>query len=194
MPAKKPVKKVVHKKPTHKATTHKADKVSNFEKKVDKIMTKLEKKLTFVKKVMDLDFIKKVLNSKIVEDSNKWVKENLESTAKIIWRVIVVFWAIGILTTLWTMGVLIAYFGGGFILLLLLNLAYILIGMLMWFGLIKMKKRVPFFLTFVVLVDLAYFIVLLLFWWFGAIPSPRTIIFYIIFLIYILKNKALFTK
>ncbi len=167
---------------------------SIVDKKVDKIMTNLQKKLTFVTKFMEFDFIKSILSSKIIEDSNKWVKENLETISKIIGRVVVVFWAIGVLTTLWTMWVLIAYFGGGFIVLLLLNLIYILIGMLLWFGLIKMKKRVPFFITLVVLVDLAYIIIIWSLSWFGNIPSPRTVIFYIIFAIFVIKNKNLFNK
>jgi len=54
-------------------------------------MTNLQKKLTFVTKFMEFDFIKSILSSKIIEDSNKWVKENLETISKIIGRVVVVF-------------------------------------------------------------------------------------------------------
>jgi hypothetical protein len=105
-----------------------------------------------------------------------------------------VFGWIGVLMTLWTIWVLLSYFGGGFFVLLLLNLVYILIGMILGFGLINMKKRVPFFVTFTILIDLAYFIIASIVWGFAAVTSPRTILFYIIFMIYILKNKALFIK
>jgi len=107
MPAKKPVKKTSAKKPTaaKKTTTKKttvkktsakkpvakkistpntSKKVSNFEKKLDKIMAILQKKLTFVTKFMELNFIKSILSSKIIEDTNNWVKENLETISKII--------------------------------------------------------------------------------------------------------------
>jgi hypothetical protein len=95
---------------------------------------------------------------------------------------------------LWTIWGFSAYFGWSFFVLLLLNLAYILIGMILGFGLINMKKRVPFFVTFTVLIDIVYFILAAMVWGFAAISSPRTILFYILFMIYILKNKALFTK
>lgn len=80
-------KKAVAKKPT----VHTSTKVSAFEKKLDKLMVTLEKKLTFVKKVMELDFIKTILSSKIIEDSNKWVKQNIEQISQIVGWVIVVF-------------------------------------------------------------------------------------------------------
>jgi hypothetical protein len=188
---------------TTKKTSHKSNKdsntkvvkkVSNFEKKIDKIMVNLQKKLTFVSKFMELDFIKKFLSSKIIEDSNKSVKKNIESISNVIWRIIVVFWILWVLTTLWTMWISMAYFWGSFVILLLLNLVYILIWILLGFGLIKMKSRVPFFITFVVLVDLAYIIIIWSLSWFGNIPSPRTVIFYIIFAIFVIKNKNLFNK
>ena len=185
-----PVKKTA----TKKTTATKATKTTGFEKKLDNLMVILQKKLTFVKQIMELDFIKTILSSKIVEDTNKWVKTNLEQISKIIGWVVLVFGGLGVLMTLWTIGVLLSYFGGWFLILLLLNLAYILIGMILWFGLINMKKRVPFFVTFTILVDLAYFIVAGIVWGFAAISSPRTILFYLVFMIYVLKNKALFTK
>lgn len=183
-------KKAVAKKPT----VHTSAKVSTFEKKLDKLMVTLQKKLTFVKKVMELDFIKTILSSKIIEDSNKWVKQNIEQISQIVWWVIVVFGWIWVLMTLGTIWVLLSYFGWSFIILLLLNLAYILIGIVMWFGLIKMKKRVPFFVTLTILIDIVYLIVVGIIWGFTAISSPRTIIFYVVFMIYVLKNKSLFSK
>ncbi len=189
------VKKTAHKKTTHKKTSaHTSTKTSNFEKNLDNLMVILQKKLTFVKQVMELDIIKKVLSSKIIEDTNKWVKTNLESTSKIIGWVVIVFGWLWVLMTLWTIWLLLSYFGWSFLILLLLNLAYILIGMVMWFGLIKMKKRIPFFVTLTILIDIAYLIVAWVVWGFAAVTSPRTIIFYAVFMIYILKNKILFTK
>ncbi len=196
-PAKKPTaKKPVAKKPiTKKApAANTSKKITAFEKKLDKLMLMLQKKLTFVKQVMELDFIKTILSSKIVEDTNKWVKTNLEQICKIIGWVALVFGWLGVLMTLWTIGVLLSYFGGWFLILLLLNLAYILIGMILWYGLINMKKRVPFFVTFTILTNLAYFVVAWIVWGFAAISSPRTILFYLVFMIYVLKNKTLFTK
>ncbi len=183
-------KKAVAKKPT----VHTSTKVSAFEKKLDKLMVTLEKKLTFVKKVMELDFIKTILSSKIIEDSNKWVKQNIEQISQIVGWVIVVFGWIWVLMTLGTIWVLLSYFGWSFIILLLLNLAYILIGIVMWFGLIKMKKRVPFFLTLTILIDIVYLIIAWIIRGFTAISSPRVIIFYVVAMIYVLKNKSLFTK
>ncbi len=193
MPTKKTTgsHKVVNEKSTsHHGHSHKAE----FEKKIDKMMAKLQKKVKYVQKVMDLDFIHKVLSSKIVNNTNKWVKTNLDTITKIIWRVMVVFWAIWLLTTLGTIWILLAYFKWGFILILLLNLVYVIIGMLLGFGLIKMKKRTPFFATFLAMAYIAYFIIAVLFGVFKAIPSPRTIIFYIIFMIYILKNQEAFNQ
>jgi hypothetical protein len=80
MPTKKTVKTPVAPK---KTATHHAAKISNFEKSLDKLMTKLAKNLLFIKKVMELDFIKTLLSWKIIEDSNKWVKKNLEQIAQI---------------------------------------------------------------------------------------------------------------
>ena len=194
--AKTTTKEPVTKKPVAKTTptSNTSKNISKFEKKLDKLMTVLQKGLPFIKQIMELDFIKTILSSKIIEDTNKWVKTNLEQICKIIWWVVLVFGWLGVLMTLWTIWVLLSYFGGGFLVLLLLNLAYILIWMILWFGLINMKKRVPFFVTFTILVDLAYFIVAGIIWGFAAISSPRTIFFYIVFMIYVLKNKALFTK
>lgn len=207
MPVKKtPAKKSVAKKTTAKKTVTKksvekkvtvsntSKKVSNFEKKLDKLMLKLQKKLIFVKQIMELDFIKTILSSKIIEDTNKRVKINLEQISQIIWWVVVVFGWIWILMTLWTIWLLLSYFGWSFLILLLLNLAYILVGIVMWFGLIKMKKRVPFFVTLTVLIDIVYLIIAGIIWGFAYMSSPRTIIFYIVFMIYVLKNKSLFNK
>ncbi len=166
----------------------------NFEKRIDWLMSFLQNKLSFIKDFMELDFIKKILSSKIIEDTNKWVKTNLVSISNIIGWVIVVFWILWLLTTLWTMWIMLRYFGSGFVLLFLLNIVYILIWILLGFGLIKMKNRVPFFVTFLILLDLAYIIIVGLLFWFSIVPSPRTIIFYIIFAIYIIKNKSLFNQ
>jgi hypothetical protein len=98
------------------------------------------------------------------------------------------------LVSLSGIGRLFRYFGGWYAILMLLNIVSLLIVMVMWFGLIKMKKRVPFFTTFTILFNIAYIIVASIFWGMRAISSPRTILFYIVFMIYILKNKALFIK
>jgi hypothetical protein len=47
-------------------------------------MIMLQKKLTFVKQVMELSLIKDILSYKIIEDTNKWVKANLEQISQII--------------------------------------------------------------------------------------------------------------
>jgi hypothetical protein len=76
----------------------------------------------------------------------------------------------------------------------LLNLVYVIFWLLLGFGLIKMKKRVPFFITLVVLAGLAYMLIALVLSSISAIPSPWVILFYIIFTVYILNNKDLFNK
>ena len=87
--AKKVVAKkvVVDKKPT--ATT--ATKISNFEKRLDKWIVILQKKLPFVKQIMDSDFVKTTISSKLVKETNTWVKKNLQTISQIIGWVIVVF-------------------------------------------------------------------------------------------------------
>jgi hypothetical protein len=154
----------------------------------------LQKKLTFVKKIMELDIIKKILSSWIIEDTNKRVKKNLEQISQVLGRLSVVFGGIALLMSLSTMWRLFSYFGVSYTILMLLNIVYLVIWMVMWFGLIKMKKRVPFFVTFSVLVDIAYIIFASIFWGMRTVSSPRAVIFYIIFMIYVLKNKTLFNK
>jgi hypothetical protein len=150
-----------------------------------------------VDKLIGSDFFKKILSSKIVEDTNKWIRTNLHTTSKVIWWILIVFGAIWFLTTLstiWAIWFFVTYMGWRFVILLLLNLIYVIFWLLLWFGLIKMKKRVPFFITLIVLADLAYILIALVLSSFSAIPSPWVIIFYVIFTIYILKNKDLFNK
>jgi len=287
MPTKKPVKVVEKKAAPAKVMNHR----SNFEKTIDNVMSSLQKKLTFVDKLIWSDFFKKVLSSKIAEDTNKWIRTNLHTTSKVIWWrfiafgaiwffitqsmilivldlayiiwwlllvlwlvkikewlsfqsiiwwifivfsaiwffitqsmiflayiiwwlllvlrlvkikerlfiwwILIVFSAIWFLTTLftiWAIWFFVTYIEWRFVILLLLKLIYVIFWLLLWFGLIKMKKRVPFFITLVVLVDLAYMIIALMLSSFSAISSPWVIIFYVIFTIYILKNKDLFNK
>jgi hypothetical protein len=92
-PAKKQTvaKKTPVKTASVSATAKSSTKVSNFEKSLDKIMTMLQKKLPFVKQIMELSFVKSFLSSKIIEDTNKWVKTNLEQICTIIGWVILVF-------------------------------------------------------------------------------------------------------
>lgn len=189
-------KKTLNKKSvSHQSKTHKDNKSNNLielEKKLDNFMIILQKKLTFVKQIMELDFIKNIISSKVVNDTNGWVKSNLSTISKIIGWVMVVFWSIWLLMTLTTIWVLFSFFWGGFFVLLLLNIVYIVISIILWFWLIKMKKWIPFFITLVVSLNLLYFLVTLILFWFDAISSPRTTIFDIVFMIYVLKNKNLF--
>lgn len=193
MPSKTPVK-VVDKKTTSTKSTNYWLKM---EKTIDNLMSFLQKKLTFVDKIIWLSFVKKILSSKIVEDTNKSIRDNLTTTSKIIWWILVVFgaiWFLTMLSTIWAIWFFFTYMWWWFVILLLLNLVYVILWLLLWFGLIKMKKRVPFFITLVVIIDLAYMLIALLLSSFSAVQSPWMILFYVIFTIYILKNKDLFNK
>ncbi len=180
-----------------KKATHKQKLFSNFEKRVDKFMSFLDHKLKFVHNIIKSNFVKKVLGSKILTNTNKSFRENLPTTSKIIGWIIVVFAWIWLLTTLSTIRAIwffLEYLGWLFFLLIIFNLLYIVMSWLLWFWFIKMKKRVPFFITLIIVLDLVYMILAMLMSSFSSIPSPWMIIFYIIFAIYILKNQDLFTK
>lgn len=193
MLTKKPVKIINKKKTFKKSTNHKL----NFEKTIDNVMWYLQKKFTFVDKLIGSDFLKKILSLKIVKDTNKSIRTNLHTTSKVIWWILVVFgaiWFLTILSTIWAIWFLVTYMWWRFVILLLLNLVYVIFWLLLGFGLIKMKKRVPFFITLVVLAGLAYMLIALVLSSISAIPSPWVILFYIIFTVYILNNKDLFNK
>ena len=192
-PAKKTVmKKSVAKKVPAKNITKSSN--SKFDLMLDKCVAMMQKKCAFISKIMDLDIIQTILWSKLMNDTNTRVKKNLENISQVLWRLALVFGAIFLLATLSTMWRLFRYFGAWYIILLLLNIVYLIIWMVLWYGLIKMKKRVPYFVTFTVLFDLAYIIVASILWGMWAISSPRSVIIYIIFMLYILKNKSLFNK
>lgn len=182
--------------PVKKTTKHK-NLYSSFEKKVDSVMSFLDHKLKFVHNIIKSSFVKKILGSKIITNTNKSFRENLPTTSKIIWWIIVVFAWIWLLTTLSTIRAIwffVEYLGWLFFLLIIFNLLYIIMSWLLWFWFIKMKKRVPFFITLIIVLDLAYMILATLMSSLSSVPSPWMIIFYIIFAIYILKNQDLFTK
>ena len=197
MPAKKTTKTSDTKKPVehNKTTTHATAKKSNFEKKLDKLMFTLQNKLTFVKQLMESDFIKTILSSKIVEDTNKWVKTNIEQISKIIGWVVLILSGILLLYILKRIFIaLIAGYIGSFLLYLLVFWSSTLLLSLFWFWLIGMKKRVPFLTLSTILVYLSYLILTGLFWGFTVTFIIRTILFYLVFMIYVLKNKASFIK
>ena len=170
---------------------------SKFEKKVDKIMLFLEKKLTFINQIIKSNFIKKILESSLIIDTNKSLKKNIPTITKIVWWVIIIFawiWLLTAFSTIRAIWFFVEYLWWLFFILILLNLIYIVMSWLLWFGLIKMKKRVPFFITLIIVLDLVYMIIAMLMSSFNSIPSPWMIIFYVIFAIYIIKNKDLFNK
>ena len=190
--AKKTVAKKVHAKDTVKTSSKTQN--STFDLKLDKCVAMMQKKCAFISKIMDLEIIKSILWSKVMNDTNTWVKKNLENISQVLWRLALVFWAILLLTTLSTMWRLFRYFGAWYIVLFILNIVYLIVWMVLWYGLIKMKKRVPYFVTFTVLFDIAYIVVASIIWGMWAISSPRSVIFYIVFMLYVLKNKSLFNK
>lgn len=170
---------------------------SNFEKKLDSIMHFLDHQLRFIHNIIKSNFVNKILGSKILTNTNKSFRENLPTTSKMIWWIIVVFAWIWFLTTLSTIRAIwffLENLGWLFFLLIIFNLLYIIMSWLLWFWFIKMKKRVPFFVTLIVVLDLAYMILAMLMSSFSSIALPWMIIFYIIFAIYILKNQDLFNK
>lgn len=92
--------------PTNSKPITKSTQGQNFSSKfanfIDNMMWFLEKKLKFVDDIIKSAFVKKVLDYKLVNDTNTAVRENLPTFTKVIGWIIVVFGWIWILTTLST--------------------------------------------------------------------------------------------
>lgn len=169
-------------------------KAADVEKKADKTVNELVKKVWFVDKIINASRVKEILWLSFIESANKRVRKNLELICKILWWIALVLW--GISTIIALIAFIVALFnlfvwGLWLLLLSILALASCAIMMILWRWLIKMKKRAPSLLIAAIALDLILFVVYIF------IPGDLwkyllQIILYIVFTLFVLKNKDMF--
>ena len=169
-------------------------KACEVEKKADKTVNELVKKAEFVDKIINANRMKEILWLSFIENANKRVRKNLELICKILWWIALIIWVIStIITAIAFVIALISLFAGGLWLFLLSILALLscALMMILWRWLIKMKKWVPAALIAVITLDLALLVIYILvpgdFW-----KYLLEVILYIIFTLFVLKNKDMF--
>lgn len=169
-------------------------KACEVEKKADKTVNELVKKAEFVDKIINASRMKEILWLSFIENANKRVRKNLELICKILWWIALVLWGIStIITAIAFVIALISLFAWGLWLFLLSILALLscALMMILWRWLIKMKKWVPAALIAVITLDLALLVIYILvpgdFW-----KYLLEVILYIIFTLFVLKNKDMF--
>lgn len=169
-------------------------KAADVEKKADKTVNELVKKVWFVDKIINASRVKEILWLSFIESANKRVRKNLELICKILWWIALVLW--GISTIIALIAFIVALFnlfvwGLWLLLLSILALASCAIMMILWRWLIKMKKWAPSLLIAAIALDLILFVVYIF------IPGDLwkyllQIILYIVFTLFVLKNKDMF--
>lgn len=171
-------------------------KACEVEKKADKTVNELVKKAEFVDKIINASRMKEILWLSFIENANKRVRKNLELICKILWWIALIIWVIStIITAIAFVIALISLFAGGLwlwlFLLSILALLSCALMMILWRWLIKMKKWVPAALIAVITLDLALLVIYILvpgdFW-----KYLLEVILYIIFTLFVLKNKDMF--
>ena len=171
-------------------------KMEKAEKEADKKVNELVNKAAFIDKLLNASWIKEILKLSFIESANKRVRKNLELICKILWWIILIWWII------YTIFAIIAFvrwliwlfsWNIGIFLLSLIALASAILIIMLWRGLIKMKKWLPAALVAIIAVDLVLF-VLSIFLWESFGFCLLEIIFYFVFILFVLKNKDLFNN
>ena len=190
--AKKPVakkpepKKTENKKVEVKETVAKVEKkVEAFEAKTDKQVDNLVKKAWFVDKIINASWVKEILNLSFMGKANVRVRKNLETICKVLWILWLIGCAIMIISSLFLLF-------RGFFWLFLLYLICCAIVLIISRWLMKMKKWFPAVAIICIALDIIILILSIFMWQLSFWTELLSLLLWIIFTLFILKNKDMF--
>ena len=121
--------------------------LDKVEKKIDHNMEKIMNK-GFVQKFLNLKIVKDILGAHFVNDINHKLQPYLKNLFTIVWRISLITWIIGIFWFLISLSGLGFMFSLGFgiglrvLIAVLLAIAFSLLSLFTWIGMIRFKKRV----------------------------------------------------
>ena len=134
-------------KKSQKKTFSEEAALDKMEKKVDRSMEKLMNKWMFAT-ILNHKIVKDILGSQIVNDANAKLQAYLKTIFIVVGRILLISWVVGLfsfLISLSGLGFMFSlWFGIGLRVLVyaLLAIAFALVSLLTWLGLIRFKKRV----------------------------------------------------
>lgn len=177
------------------------DKVEN---KIDRNMEKIMNK-GFVHKFLNYKIVKNVLNAHVVNDVNHKLQPYLKTIFTIIGWISLITWIVGIFSFLISLSWLGFMFHLGFgiglrvLIAVLLSIAFSLLSLFTWIGMIRFKKWVLALVILGFFVSILSFVISLIpsglyayrsfgsFWW-----SFFSLVITFVLLILILKNENMF--
>lgn len=193
---KAPAKKTTAKKPEPKKTENKKvevketvakveKKVEAFEAKTDKQVDNLVKKAWFVDKIINASWVKEISNLSFMEKANVRVRKNLETICKVLWILWLIGCAIMIISSLFLLF-------RRFFWLFLLYLICCAIVLIISRWLMKMKKWFPAVAIICIALDIIILILSIFMWQLSFWTELLSLLLWIIFTLFILKNKDMF--
>lgn len=201
-------KKVAEKKPeTNKSESKKVEtevketvakvekKVEAFESKTDKQVDNLVKKAWFVDKIINASWVKEILNLSFMEKANVRVRKNLETICKVLGILWLIWWCIfAIFAIISFIGWIIALFHGAVwtFLLSIISMVCAALVLIISRWLMKMKKWFPAVAIICIAIDIIILILSIFVSWLSFWTELLSLILWIIFTLFILKNKDMF--
>lgn len=198
-PASKKVKTVKH---DHKVPAHKTEKKEDDHNKLDENIEKIDKKISeiehkfnFVDKLFNQKWMKEILASKIVEDTNNKLKWNLSTIFTVVAVLSLILAWVSVLWFFGLLGLASFGFGRGYILIMsVFALLSAVFALLIGVGLLKKKKRLPFVILVNFAVQLFIIIVSLVTTSVASGMTRVNLVVMIALLLLILKNRSYFNK
>jgi hypothetical protein len=160
-------------------------KVEAFEAKTDKEVDNLVKKVWFVDKIINASWVKEILNLSFMEKANVRVRKNLETICKVLWILWLIGCAIMIISSLF---LLFRWFFWLFLIYLICCAIVLIISR--W--LMKMKKWFPAVAIICIALDIIILILSIFMWQLSFWTELLSLLLWIIFTLFILKNKDMF--
>jgi hypothetical protein len=160
-------------------------KVEAFEAKTDKQVDNLVKKAWFVDKIINASWVKEISNLSFMEKANVRVRKNLETICKVLWILWLIGCAIMIISSLFLLF-------RGFFWLFLLYLIFCAIVLIISRWLMKMKKWFPAVAIICIALDIIILILSIFMWQLSFWTELLSLLLWIIFTLFILKNKDMF--
>ena len=203
-------KKVAAKKPeTNKSESKKVEaevketvakvekKVEAFEAKTDKEVDNLVKKVWFVDKIINASWVKEILNLSFMEKANVRVRKNLGTICKVLGILWLILWCIyAVYAIIWFILWIIALseLNGAarvlFLFIITLVCAALILIISRW--LMKMKKWFPAVAIICIAIDIIILILSIFVSWLSFWTELLSLIIWVIFTLFILKNKDMF--
>ena len=172
-------------------------KLEKFETKTDEKVDNLVKKVWFVDKIINASWLKEILNLSFMEKANVRVRKNLEKICKVLGILWLIWWCIyAVYAIIWFIGWIIALFElNGAVRLFLLSIVSLVCAALIliisrW--LMKMKKWFPTVAIICIAIDIIILILSIFVSWLSFWTELLSLIIWIIFTLFILKNKDMF--